>query len=225
MPASVLPGAGSTRTLETTAQVFACEASRRSGAPAGKVMPAWSVSRPTRTVRSAAGGRGATGSRGASGVGSGIGSGGGSATGGSGVATGAGGAAAGAVRGAGRPQATATSRRRRGSDRQARSTRREGSRERRSGARLTAFLLRLAAVDEPQVAHVDEQARRLADDEHRVAAVDGVEGEDEAAAEAEVPEGGGDHAPAGALGGEPLDEEAAEEEGLAEEADGDQILA
>src|SRR4051812_5375301 len=83
----------------------------------------------------------------------------------------------------------------------------------------------LWAVNEPQVAAVDEEARGLPHDEYRVALVDGVDQQHAAAGQAQVPEGSRDDALFAPLGGDPLHEEAAEEEGLAEETDGDPEIA
>jgi hypothetical protein len=64
-----------------------------------------------------------------------------------------------------------------------------------SGVHAPGLFSALLAVapEELQVAEVDEQARGLADDEHRIAAVDGVGQQRGAAGHAEVPEGGRDH--------------------------------
>jgi len=78
----------------------------------------------------------------------------------------------------------------------------------------------LAAVDEPEVPGVDKEAGELADDDDQVLAMEPVGEEDEAAGQAEEPEGRRDYAGPFALGGDPLDEKAGEEEGLSEEADG-----
>src|SRR5438093_949645 len=85
-----------------------------------------------------------------------------------------------------------------------------------SGAGLSE--LALLAPDEIEVAKVDEESRALTHDEDGVAAVNGVEQEHAAAPDGEEPEGDGDHALLPALRGDPLHEEAAEEEGLSEKA-------
>ena len=76
-------------------------------------------------------------------------------------------------------------------------------------------------MDQPEVAGVDDEAHALAEHEDRVAAVDGVGEEHEAAGEGEVPEGDRHHRLPRPLGHDPLDQEAHGEERLAEEADHD----
>src|SRR5262249_60003120 len=73
----------------------------------------------------------------------------------------------------------------------------------------------------PGAPAIDKGPGRLAEDEDGVPPLDRVDEEDEAAGDREVPEGGRDHARLPPLGGDPLDEEAAEEEGLAAESDGE----
>src|SRR6185503_18945747 len=62
-------------------------------------------------------------------------------------------------------------------------------------------------ADEVEVAEVDEEARALADHEHGVHPVGGVDEEGEPAADREEPEGDRDHALLLSLGGDPLHEE------------------
>ena len=75
------------------------------------------------------------------------------------------------------------------------------------------------AEDEPEVAHIDEEAERLAGDEHRIAAADGVDEQERAAEEREEPEGDRDDRAAGALARDPLHDEAHHEEELGKEAE------
>src|ERR1041385_6016158 len=77
------------------------------------------------------------------------------------------------------------------------------------------------SIDEHQVADVDDQSRRLPDDEHRVAAVNCVRGGDGAADEREVPELDRNVALPPALRGDPLHDEARGEDELPAEADED----
>src|SRR5574341_59138 len=76
-----------------------------------------------------------------------------------------------------------------------------------------------ASVDEVEIAGVDEEPCRLADDEHGVGPVDRVGQERRAPADREEPEGAGHDALPRALGSDPLDEEAGGEERLAEQSD------
>src|SRR6185436_1068460 len=76
-------------------------------------------------------------------------------------------------------------------------------------------------IDEHQIADVDDQARALPDDEHRVAAVNCVDGGDHAAREREVPEDDRNVARLLPRRGDPLDDEARAEEELADETEGD----
>src|SRR5215472_8645739 len=78
----------------------------------------------------------------------------------------------------------------------------------------------LLAPDEIEVAKVNEETRALPQDEHRIAAVNRIDEQDAAAADGEEPEGEGNDALPLALGGDPLHEEAAEEEALPQESDG-----
>src|SRR5499433_1761113 len=78
----------------------------------------------------------------------------------------------------------------------------------------------LLAPDEIEVAKVDEETGALPQDEHGVAAVNRVDEQDGAATDGEEPEGDGNDALPPALGGDPLHEEAAEEEALPQESDG-----
>src|SRR5690606_14643442 len=71
--------------------------------------------------------------------------------------------------------------------------------------------------EQVQVAQVDQQAARLARDEDRVAAMDGVDQQDGAAKQAEPPERARDDAAAGPLGGNPLQEEAGGKRELSQE--------
>src|SRR5215831_4377316 len=78
----------------------------------------------------------------------------------------------------------------------------------------------LLAPDKIEVAKVDEETRALPQDEHGVAAMNRVDEQDGAATDGEEPEGDGNDALPPALGGDPLHEEAAEEEALPQESDG-----
>src|SRR5215510_6455899 len=77
----------------------------------------------------------------------------------------------------------------------------------------------LLAPDEIEVAKVNEETRALPQDEHRIAAVNRIDEQDAAAADGEEPEGEGNDALPLALGGDPLHEEAAEEEALPQKSD------
>ncbi len=74
-------------------------------------------------------------------------------------------------------------------------------------------------MDEPEIAAIDEEAGGLTEDEDRIVPMDGVDEQHQPPADAQVPEGGRYDARLQALGGEPLDEETAEEEGLSSESD------
>src|SRR5690606_3155634 len=76
-------------------------------------------------------------------------------------------------------------------------------------------------VDEHEVPEIDEDAERLTEDEDRIAPVDGIGQKDQPAREREVPEHDRHHRPARPFRGNPLDEEAAGEHELAEQAEGD----
>src|SRR5437762_4901555 len=87
--------------------------------------------------------------------------------------------------------------------------------------RLAAFWLTSAvgdalgvAIDEVEVPGVDEEARGLAEDEHRVEPVDRVRQQRHATAHREQPEGAGHDALLRALRRDPLVEEARREERL-----------
>src|SRR5262245_35174855 len=80
------------------------------------------------------------------------------------------------------------------------------------------------AQDEVEVAGVDEEARALTQDEDGIAAPEGVEEQGQAAADREIPEGAGHDALAQTLRGDPLDEEARGEKGLAEKANAEPDL-
>src|SRR5262250_3260249 len=77
----------------------------------------------------------------------------------------------------------------------------------------------LLAPDEIEVAKVDEETGALPQDEHGVAAVNCVDEQNGAATDGEEPEGDGNDALPPALGGDPLHEEAAEEEALPQKSD------
>src|SRR5690606_23131557 len=70
-----------------------------------------------------------------------------------------------------------------------------------------------------EVAQVDEDAERLAEDDDRLALVEPVDERDEPAADGEEPEGDGDDAALLALARHPLHDEAHGEEQLADEAE------
>src|SRR6185312_14778451 len=88
----------------------------------------------------------------------------------------------------------------------------------RSGGRDRARLT-LAKPDEIDVARVDDEAGRLAEDENGVGAVDRISQQQNAAEEAEIPERLGDDARPRLLGGDPLHEKAHREQELREETD------
>src|SRR5438876_3917652 len=75
------------------------------------------------------------------------------------------------------------------------------------------------SMDEHEVADVDDQAGELPDDEHRVAAVNGICRGDRAADQREVPEVDRDVALPLPLRGDPLHDETRGEDELAEETD------
>lgn len=77
------------------------------------------------------------------------------------------------------------------------------------------------AVDQPQIAQVDKQACGLAEDADDVLAPDKIEQEHAGPEQAHPPEGHWDHGPPFPLTGDPLDDHAAGEKDLAQEADGD----
>src|SRR3990172_710510 len=76
----------------------------------------------------------------------------------------------------------------------------------------------LLAPDEVEIAQVDQEARALAQHEHRVLAVDRVDQQRGSPADREEPERNRDHALFLAFGGDPLDKKAAREERLTEKA-------
>src|SRR5215208_7903344 len=78
-----------------------------------------------------------------------------------------------------------------------------------------------AAVDEHQVADVDDESPALRNGEHGVPNVNCVDEGDDPAAEREVPEHDRDVADLLPLGGDPLDDEARAEDQLAGKAEGD----
>src|SRR5262249_86231 len=78
---------------------------------------------------------------------------------------------------------------------------------------------RRRAVDEPQIARVDDQASALAEDEDRVAAVDRVGEHGDAASDGEIPERARHDAAPATLGRDPLHEEPGREKGLPEQTD------
>lgn len=76
-------------------------------------------------------------------------------------------------------------------------------------------------LEQVDIAKVDGEAGGLADDEHWVAAVDGVAEQHCAAGDAEVPKRGGDDAALDAFACQPLHDKARGEQSLADEADDD----
>src|SRR5574343_1701314 len=86
-----------------------------------------------------------------------------------------------------------------------------------SGSRCAA----LALVMQVQVAEIDDQAQALAESEDRVVAVDGIDGQHQAAEDAEIPEGHRNDDLLGLFARPPLDDETHHEQPLATETDGD----
>src|SRR5262249_10552939 len=78
--------------------------------------------------------------------------------------------------------------------------------------------------DQIDVARIDEQAGALAHDENGIASLNSIDQQHGSSGEAEIPEGDGDDAAFGRFAGDPLPEEAKEEERLADEADDDPII-
>src|SRR5574343_90933 len=86
-----------------------------------------------------------------------------------------------------------------------------------SGSRCAA----LALVMQVQVAEIDDQAEALAENEDRVVAVDGIDGQHQAAEAAEIPESHRHDDLPGFFARPPLDDETHHEQPLATEANGD----
>src|SRR5574343_1655751 len=86
-----------------------------------------------------------------------------------------------------------------------------------SGRRSAA----LALVVQVQVAEIDDQAEPLAESENRVVAVDGIDGQHQAAEDAQIPEGHRHDDLLGLFARPPLDDETHHEQPLATEANGD----
>src|SRR5574343_1512180 len=79
----------------------------------------------------------------------------------------------------------------------------------------------LALVMQVQVAEIDDQAEPLAENEDRVVAVNGIDGQHQAAKDAEIPEGHRHDDLLGLFARPPLDDETHHEQPLATEANGD----
>src|SRR5262245_43966972 len=77
------------------------------------------------------------------------------------------------------------------------------------------------ASNQDQVPDVGEASHELPRDEHGIAPVEAVREQERSSAQAQVPERHGDDGPAPTLGRQPLNEEAAEEEALSGEPDGE----
>ena len=77
------------------------------------------------------------------------------------------------------------------------------------------------AVDQNQVAAIDEQAEGLAQDEDRVSAYNRIEQQAGTAEETQIPEGDRHNALAAPLGSQPLHDEATGEGHLGEQPDDD----
>src|SRR5438128_7005216 len=73
------------------------------------------------------------------------------------------------------------------------------------------------AVNEIKIAGVDEQAQRLAGDEHRILAVERIDQQQRAPADREQPEAQRDHATPRALRGDPLHQKPRREQRLRQE--------
>src|SRR5947209_1877175 len=119
------------------------------------------------------------------------------------------------LRGTSRPKAFSTRKTSRGSSKRNERTSRLSHGKTLCG-RLLAF-----AQHEIKIAQIDKQAEPLPRDEHRVAAVQRIGKQQYATADREDPERGRDNAAAGALGGDPLHQEAHGKQRLRQKAERD----